>query len=68
MENAISLKDALEAAIRYRVVRTADGVCAEPGDSSDNLFDAQQILGFVHVALERGDEVEIFVEEVPRAG
>jgi len=62
MEDALSLADALEAAIRYRIVRTEDGLEIEPGESDDHLFDKQTALHYVRYALERGDEVEIVVE------
>lgn len=57
MEDAISLSDALEAAIRYRIVRTEDGLCIEPGDSDDHLFDKQTALHYVRHALEDPDYV-----------
>ncbi len=63
MEDALSLSDAIEAALRYRIVRTPEGVAIEPGDSDDHLLDEQQALGLVRVALERGDRVKIVVPE-----
>jgi len=61
MEDALSLSDALEAAIRYRIVKSEDGLVIEPGDSDDHLFDLETALYYVRRALEGGDEVEIVV-------
>lgn len=61
MEDALSLSDALAAALRYRVVRTVDGLCIEQGESDDHLFDLQTALLYVRFGLERGDEVTITV-------
>ncbi|WP_199361418.1 hypothetical protein [Luteimonas sp. MC1750] len=62
MEDALSPSDAIDASLRYRIVRIRDGVAIEVGTSDDHLLDARQALSIVRVALERGDEVSI---EVP---
>lgn len=54
MEDALSLRDALEAAPRYRVVRTADGFDIEPGSADDDLFDLDQCDAIIWFSLERG--------------
>lgn len=61
MEDAISLADAVEAAPRFRVIKTEEGLCIEPGESSDHLFDKQSALFYVRHALEDEKEVEIRV-------
>ena len=58
MEDALSLNDALDAALRYRVVRTPDGVVIQPGTADDYLLDIEQAEQYVRVSLERGDEIE----------
>lgn len=58
MEDALSLRDAFDAALRFRITRTPEGVCIEPGTSDDHLFDLDQIDSIIRVALERGDLVE----------
>ncbi len=58
MEDAISLSDALDAALRYRVVRTPDGMVIQPGTADDYLLDIEQAVEKVRIALERGDLVE----------
>lgn len=62
MEDALSLSDALEAAIRYRIVKCEEGLTIEPGESDDHLFDLETALYYVRRALEGGDEVEIVVQ------
>ena len=57
MEDAISLSDALDAALRYRVVRTPDGVVIQPGTADDYLLDIDQAGVQVRISLERGDLV-----------
>ncbi|MDQ7280539.1 hypothetical protein O0J73_07305 [Stenotrophomonas sp. Sm6012] len=57
MEDAISLSDALDAALRYRVVRTPDGVVIQPGTADDYLLDIEQAVEKVRISLERGDLV-----------
>jgi len=57
MEDAISLSDALGAALRYRVVRTPDGVVIQPGTADDYLLDIEQAVEKVRISLERGDLV-----------
>lgn len=54
MEDALSLRDALDAAPRYRVVRTADGFDIEPGCAGDDLFDLDQCDAIIWFSLERG--------------
>lgn len=61
MEDALSLADAADAALRYRVVRTPTGVCVEPGTANDHLFDLKDILVLVRSKLENGDLVSIVV-------
>jgi hypothetical protein len=58
MEDALSFRDAYEAALRYRVVRTPDGVVIQAGTANDHLFDIDQAESMVRVALERGDVVD----------
>lgn len=57
MEDALPLSEALEAAIRYRIVRTEDGFLIEAGDADDHLFDKQTALHYVLHALEGGEHV-----------
>lgn len=59
MEDALSLRDALDAAILYRVIRTPDGVAFQVGTSGDDLFDIEEVVSMARVSLERGDEVGI---------
>lgn len=54
MEDALSLRDALDAAPRYRVVRTVDGFDIEPGSADDDLFDLDQCDAIIWFSLERG--------------
>ncbi|MGJ4727719.1 hypothetical protein [Luteimonas sp. SDU101] len=61
MEDALSLNDAAQAAIAYRIVRTNTGVVVEPGTSNDHLLDLQQSLAIVRVFLERGNLVSVVV-------
>lgn len=61
MEDALSVADAADAALRYRVVRTPTGVCVEPGTANDHLFDLEQALELVRAKLESGDMVSIVV-------
>lgn len=61
MEDALSLQDAASAALRYRIVRTPRGVAVESGNADDHLFDIEETLSLVRVALERGDEITIDV-------
>lgn len=67
MEDALSFRDAYDAALRYRVVRTPDGVVIQAGTANDHLFDIDQAMSMVRVALERGDEIEIDIpaEDMP---
>lgn len=57
MEDALSLSEALDAAILYRIVRTEDGFLIEEGDSNDHLFDKQTALLYARHALESGEYV-----------
>ena len=41
MEDALCLSDALEAAIRYRIVKCEEALLIEPGESDDHLFDLE---------------------------
>ena len=59
MEDALSLTDAVDASLRFRVVRTPDGVAVEGGTANDHLFTLDQATSMVRVALERGDVVDI---------
>lgn len=63
MEDALSFRDAFDAALRYRVVRTPDGVVIQAGTANDHLFDINQAESMVRVALERGDEIEIDIPD-----
>lgn len=61
MEDALSLNDAMQAALIYRVVRTEDGVMVEHGEADDHLLDLEQVLDIVRVFLERGHLVSVVV-------
>mgnify|MGYP006976741530 CR=1 FL=1 len=61
MEDALSLNDATQAAIAYRIVRTDTGVVVEHGSSNDHLLDLQQALAIVRMFLERGHLVSVVV-------
>lgn len=61
MEDALSLNDAIQAALIYRVVRTEDGVMVELGEADDHLLDLEQVLDIVRVFLERGHLVSVVV-------
>lgn len=61
MEDALSAEDAVDAAIRFRVVRAPGGVLIEAGSQNDHLFDLEQVVALAHVALERGDQLSILV-------
>ncbi|GAB3513099.1 hypothetical protein [Pseudoxanthomonas daejeonensis] len=57
MEDALPLSEALEAAIRYRIVCTEDGFLIEAGDADDHLHDKQTALHYARRALEDPDYV-----------
>ena len=57
MEDALSLRDAFDAAPRFRIVRTAEGIDIEPGNADDHLFDLDECDAVIWFSLERGYEV-----------
>lgn len=59
-ENAISFQDALDASQRFRLVETEGCLVVEEGNESDSLYDIEQVIHLVALALESGREV--FVE------
>ena len=68
MEDALSLRDAFDAAPRFRIVRTTEGIEIEPGNADDHLFDLGQCDAIIWFSLERGYEVSTDerVDQEPR--
>ncbi len=58
-ETALSIQDAEEAGVRFRVVACGAVLRIDVGDREDDCYDMEQVLRLVWLALEHGREVRI---------
>lgn len=58
-ETALSIQDADEAGVRFRVVACGAVLRIDVGNPEDDCYDMEQVLRLVWLALENGREVRV---------